>query len=119
MWLQRLSQLDFFINDYVKPLWNQIREEKVFENCIKMLEVYYKVYENEQVKNFQKWSTTPNPDDPNVSSYFSGELRDVFKNLNNRKNAQQETINWFAKRVNYFEGKWGNGRANIDTNQFK
>ena len=119
MWLQRLSQLDFFINDYVKPLWNQIREEKVFENCIKMLEVYYKVYENEQVKNFQKWSTTPNPDDPNVSSYFSGELRDVFKNLNNRKNAQQETINWFAKRVNYFEGRWGNNRPNIDTNQFK
>ena len=119
MWLQRLSQLDFFINDYVKPLWNQIREEKAFENCIKMLQVYYKVYENEQAKNFRKWSSTPNPDDPNVSSYFSGELRDIFKNLSNRKNAQQETIDWFGKRVNYFERKWGNNRPNIDTNQFK
>ena len=119
MWIQMLSKLDFFINDYVKPLWNQVRNEKVFENCIKMLEVYYKVYENEQVKNFNKWSSSPNPDDPNVSSYFSGELRDVFKNLSNRKNAQKETINWFAKRVNYFENKWGENRPNIDTNQFK
>ena len=119
MWLQRLSQLDFFINDYVKPLWNQIREEKAFENCIKMLQVYYKVYENEQAKNFRKWSSTPNPDDPNVSSYFGGELRDIFKNLSNRKSAQQETIDWFGKRVNYFERKWGNNRPNIDTNQFK
>ena len=115
MWLQRLSQLDFFINDYVKPLWNQVRNEKVFEKCVDMLKIYYKVYENEQTKNFNKWNTTPNPDDPNVSSYFSGELRDVFKNLNNRKNAQKETINWFSKRVNYFEKKWGENRENLPT----
>ena len=118
MWIQMLSKLDFFINDYVKPLWNSIREEKLFENCIKMLEVYYKVYENERKKTFNKWTSLPNPDDPNVSSYFSGELRDVFKQVSNRKNAEKETINWFAKRVNYFERKWGNNRPNIDTNQF-
>ena len=120
MWLQQLSKLDFFINDYVKPLWNNVRNEKVFENCIKMLEVYYKVYENEQVKNFNKWNTTPNPqnNDP-INNYFSGELRDIYKQLSNRKSAQQETINWFAKRVNYLEGRWGNNRANIDTDQFK
>lgn len=118
MWIQMLSKLDFFINDYVKPLWNSLREEKLFEYCIKMLEVYYKVYENERKKTFNKWTSLPNPDDPNVSSYFSGELRDVFKQTSNRKNAEKETINWFAKRVNYFEKKWGNNRPGIDTNQF-
>ena len=115
MWLQSLSKLDFFINDYVKPLWNQVREEKVFEYCVNMLKVYYKVYEHEQVKNFNKWSSTPNPDDPNVQSYFSGELRDVFKSLSKRKDAQKETINWFSKRVNYFERKWGENRPNLPT----
>ena len=118
MWIQMLSKLDFFINDYVKPLWNSLREEKLFEYCIKMLEVYYKVYENERKKTFNKWTSLPNPDDPNVSSYFSGELRDVFKQTSNRKNAEKETINWFAKRVNYFEKKWGNNRPGIDTSQF-
>lgn len=116
MWLQCLSKLDFFINDYVKPLWNKIREEKLFENCVDMLKVYYKVYANEHKKNFKRW-TSINPDDPNVSSYFGGELRDVFKKVDesSRKKAQTETINWFSKRVNYFEKKWGQNRPNLPT----
>ena len=116
MWIQKLSKLDFFINDYVKPLWNQIRNEKGFESCIEMLKIYYQVYEHEQVKNFNKWNNTPNPhSDDNVSTYFSGELRSIFKQLSNRKNAQKETINWFSKRVNYFERKWGENRPNLPT----
>lgn len=116
MWLQCLSKLDFFINDYVKPLWNKVRNEKVFEDCIDMLKVYYKVYANEHKKNFTKW-TSINPDDPNVSSYFSGELRDVFKKVDesSRQKAQTETINWFSKRVNYFEKKWGENRPSLPT----
>ena len=118
MWLQCLSKLDFFITDYVKPLWNAVREEKVFENCIDMLKVYYQVYANEYKKNFTKW-TSINPDDPNVSSYFGGELRSVFKQVDesSRKKAQTETINWFSKRVNYFEKKWGQNRASLPTIQ--
>lgn len=116
MWLQCLSKLDFFINDYVKPLWNKVREEKVFENCVDMLKVYYKFYANEHKKNFNKWKSI-NPDDSNVSSYFGGELRNVFKNIDesSRKKAQDETINWFSKRVNYFEGKWGQNRPKLPT----
>ena len=116
MWIQTLSKLDFFINDYVKPLWKQVRDEKVFENCVEMLKVYYKAYANEHKKNFTKW-TSINPDDPNVSSYFGGELRSIFKNVdeNSRKNAQKETINWFSKRVNYFEKKWGENRKDLPT----
>ncbi|MCQ2776520.1 MAG: CotH kinase family protein [Bacilli bacterium] len=116
MWLQCLSKLDFFIEDYVKPLWNQVRTERVFENCVELLKINYKVYANEHKKNFQKW-TSINPDDPNVSSYFGGELRSVFKQVDesNRKKAQTETINWFSKRVNYFEKKWGQNRPSLPT----
>ena len=117
MWIQMLSKLDFFINDYVKPLWKQVRDEKAFENCIDMLKVYYKVYANEHKKNFQKWNKIGAQDGDNVGTYFSGELRSIFKNVdeNSRKNAQKETINWFTKRVNYFEGRWGENRPNIPT----
>ena len=118
MWIQELSKLDFFINDYVKPLWNKVRDEKVFENCIEMLKIYYKVYANEHTKNFAKWTTIgPDPDDTQVTQYFSGELRDVFKRTgqSDRLKAQKETINWFSKRVNYFEGRWGEGRFNLPT----
>ncbi len=116
MWLQCLSKLDFFIEDYVKPLWNSVRNERVFENCIEMLKVYYKAYANEHKKNFDKWKSI-NPDDSNVSSYFSGELRSVFKQVDesHRKEAQKETINWFSKRVNYFEKKWGENRPSLPT----
>ena len=117
MWLQCLSKLDFFINDYVKPLWNKVRNEKVFEDCIDMLKVYYKVYANEHKKNFAKWTKIAAQDGDNVGTYFNGELRSIFKNTdeNSRKNAQKETINWFSKRVNYFERKWGENRPNLPT----
>lgn len=116
LWLQMLSKLDFFIDDYVKPLWNKVRNDKVFENCIDMLKVYYKVYANEHKKNFNKWQSI-DPDDSSVLQYWSGELRDAFKRVdeNSRKAAQKETINWFSKRVNYFERKWGENRPNLPT----
>ena len=117
MWIQMLSKLDFFIDEYVKPLWNQVRNEKVFENCVEMLKIYYKVYANEHKKNFQKWPKIEAQSGDNVGTYFSGELRSIFKNTdeNSRKNAQKETINWFSKRVNYFERKWGENRPNLPT----
>ena len=36
----------------------------------------------------------------------SGELRKPFVNVNERKDAQKETLNWLAKRVNYLENRW-------------
>ena len=48
----------------------------------------------------------------NVGSYFNGdgvnsvELRKPFVNVNERKDAQTETLNWLVKRVNYLEKKW-------------
>ena len=117
-WLNLLGKFDWFINDYVKPKWNAVRENKTFEKMLGMLNVYYKYYDGEYAKNFTKWPTTQ-ASDQNVASYFngdgvnSGELRKPFVNVNERKQAQQETINWLTKRVNYLEKKWGNNRPSV------
>ena len=111
MWLQFLGKLDFFMNDYVKPKWNAARENKTFENMLSLANTYYKYYDAEYAKNFAKWTTTQASDN-NVGSYFngdgvnSGELRKPFVNVNERKDAQKETLNWLVKRVNYLEKKW-------------
>ena len=111
MWLQLLGKLDFFMNDYVKPKWNAARENGTFEDMIQLAKTYYKYYDGEYAKNFAKWTTTQ-ASDSNVASYFngdgvnSGELRKPFVNVNERKDAQKETLNWLAKRVNYLEKKW-------------
>lgn len=111
MWLQLLGKLDFFMNDYVKPKWNAARENGTFEDMVKLAKTYYKYYDSEYAKNFAKWTTTQ-ASDSNVGSYFngdgvnSGELRKPFVNVNERKDAQKETLNWLVKRVNYLEKKW-------------
>ena len=113
MWLQLLGKLDFFMN-VVKAKWNRARENQVFEKMFQMIRVYFKYYDYEARKNFQKWPEIK-ASDSNVGSYFSGELRDIFKNPKDRLKAQEETINWCAKRVNYLEKKWGNNRPNVVT----
>ena len=113
MWLQLLGNLDFFM-DVVKQKWNLARENQVFERMFQMIRVYFKYYDYEARKNFQKWPEIK-ASDSQVGAYFSGELRDVFKDPKNRKEAQTETINWCAKRVNYLEKKWGTGRPNVNT----
>ena len=113
MWFQFLGKLDFFINDYVKPKWNTAKTNKVFENMLGMLDVYYKYFDGEYTRNFAKWTTTQ-ASDQQVANYFNGdgetrgELRKPFVNVNERKQAQQETINWLTKRVSYLDTKWAN-----------
>ena len=111
MWLQFLGKMDFFMNDYVKPKWNAARQNGVFEDMMNVAKTYYAYYDGEYAKNFTKWTTTQ-ASDQNVASYFngdgvnSGELRKPFVNVSERKDAQKETLNWLAKRVNYLESKW-------------
>ena len=111
MWLQLLGKMDWFMNDYVKPKWNAARDNNVFEGMVTLANTFYKYYDGEYAKNFTKWTTTQASDN-NVGSYFNGdgvtrgELRKPFVNVNERKDAQKETINWLAKRVNYLENKW-------------
>lgn len=111
MWLQLLGKMSWFMNDYVIPKWNAARTNNVFENMMSLAKTFYKYYDGEYTKNFTKWTTTQASDN-NVGSYFngdgvnSGELRKPFVNVNERKDAQKETINWLAKRVNYLENRW-------------
>ena len=118
LWLQFLGKLDFFMNDYVKPKWNNIRTDKVFEKMLGMVNVYYKYFDGEYQKNFAKWPTTQ-ASDQNVANYFNGdgvtrgELRTPFVEVSQRKQAQQETISWLTRRVNYLESRWGNNRPGV------
>ena len=105
MWINLFSKLDFF-NDLVKAKWNKLREEQAFENMFHMVNTYFSTYDSEIQKNHKRW---PNNDAAN-------ELRDPFKKTSDYKKAQQETISWCSKRVNYLEGKWGNGRNPVNTN---
>ena len=112
MWLQLLGKLDFFMNDYVKPKWEAAKANHTFENMVSYAETFYEYFDTEFEKNFQKWPTTQASDN-NVGSYFngdgvnSGELRKPFVNVNERKDAQKETLSWLNKRVAYLDGRWG------------
>ena len=113
MWLQLLGKLDYFM-DVVKAKWNRARENQVFEKMFQMIRVYFKYYDYEARKNFAKWPEIK-ASDSQVGAYFSGELRDIFKDPKDRLKAQEETINWCAKRINYLDKKFGGNRPNVDT----
>ena len=116
MWLQFLGKLDFFMNDYVKPKWEAAKERHTFENMFSYATAFYTYFDAEHQRNFQKWTTTQ-ASDSNVGSYFngdgvnSGELRKPFVNVNERKEAQKETLSWITRRVAYLDGKWGSNNA--------
>ena len=105
MWLQYLGKLDFFM-DIVKAKWNRACQNRAFERMFEMMNVYFKYYDYEARKNFQKWPEIK-ASDSQVGAYFSGELRDVFKDPSRRLEAQKETINWCTKRYNYLNKRWG------------
>ena len=106
LWLQYLNKLDFFMNDYVKPKWQAAVSNKVFSGMLDMIDIMYTYYEVEYQKNFAKWPNVNPSNDQNLS-YFANELRNPFKQVSDRKAAQEETINWLTKRINYLNGLWG------------
>ena len=110
-WMYLFSKLSFF-NDMVKTKWNQLREEKLFENMFKMLNAHFADHDGEIKRDHQKW---PKNDaaDMNINNF--DEIREPYKDPAKYKEAEEETINWCAKRVNFLEKKWGNNRPNVST----
>ena len=113
MWLQLMYKLDFFVNDYVKVRWNEIREDQLFENMFHMMRAHFADNDAEIHRNHYKW---PQNDAAHQPPNNFDEIREPYKDPANYKQAETETINWCSKRVNYLEGKWGNGRPNVNTN---
>ena len=110
-WMYLFSKLEFFKN-MVKTKWNQLREEKLFENMFKMLNAHFADHDGEIKRDHQKW---PKNDaaDMNINNF--DEIREPYKDPAKYKEAEEETINWCAKRVNFLEKKWGNNRPNVST----
>ena len=111
-WLYSFSKLSFF-KDMVKAKWNTIRNEQVFEDMFHLLREHFTKNDLEIVRNHYKW---PQNDAAHQPPNNFDEIRKPFKEPSQYKDAEDETISWLAKRVNYLEGKWGTGRANVNTN---
>ena len=119
-WLYLFSKLSFF-KDMVKTKWNKIRDEKLFENMFDMLRKHYKNNDGEIQKNHEKWPENDAAHQRGADGtpvYYNNfdEIRNPYKDPAQYKEAEEETINWCAKRVNFLEKKWGNNRASVNTN---
>ena len=114
MWLQYLGKLPFFM-DIVKTKWNKLRAENAFEDMFAMMRKYFTDYDGEIQQNHKRWPV--NDAATNYEGSFD-EIRDPFKNVSDYKEAETETINWCAKRINYLDKKWTPeaGRPDINTN---
>ena len=110
-WLYLFSKLDFF-KTMVKAKWNELREAKLFENMFKMLNAHFTDHDAEIQRNHQKW---PQNDAAHQPPNNFDEIRSPYKEPSQYKEAEEETINWCAKRVNFLEKKWGNNRPNVST----
>ena len=110
-WLYLFSKLDFF-KTMVKAKWNELREAKLFENMFKMLNAHFADHDAEIKRNHQKW---PQNDAAHQPPNNFDEIRNPYKEPSQYKEAEEETINWCAKRVNFLEKKWGNNRPNVST----
>ena len=73
---------------------------------------YFKDYDLEIKRNHYRW-----PENDAASREYNNfdEIREPFVDPANYKEAEAETINWCAKRVNFLEKKWGNNRPNVNT----
>ena len=112
-WLYLFSKLGFF-NDMVKVKWNALREAEVFEDMFHMLKEHFRVNDPEIVRNHTKW---PKNDAASQPPNNFDEIRNPYKKPSEYKQAEEETISWCAKRVNYLESQWGTGRADVNTNK--
>ena len=110
-WLYSLSKLTFFKN-MVKAKWNAIRNANVFENMFTLLRAHFKNNDGEIKRNHFKW---PQNDAAHQPPNNFDEIRSPFKDPAQYKQAEDETISWVSKRVNYLESKWGTGRGNVNT----
>ena len=111
-WLYLLSKISFFV-DMVKVKWNKIREEMLFENMFHMMRNYFEDLDCEISKNHKKW---PQNDAAHQPPNNFDEIREPYKDPAKYKQAEEETISWCAKRVNFLESKWGTGRGSVNTN---
>ena len=110
-WLYSLSKISFF-KDMVKAKWNSIRSQQVFENMFTLLRTHFKNNDAEIKRNHYKW---PQNDAAHQPPNNFDEIRNPFKDPAKYKEAEDETISWLAKRVNYLEKQWGQNRPNVNT----
>ena len=78
----------------------------------KMLNTHFANNDAEIQKDHKKW---PQNDAAHQPPNNFDEIRNPYKEPSQYKEAEAETINWCAKRVNFLEKKWGQNRPNVST----
>ena len=78
----------------------------------KMLNEHFANNDAEIQRDHKKW---PKNDAADMSINNFDEIREPYKDPAKYKEAEAETINWCAKRVNFLEKKWGKNRPNVST----
>ena len=108
MWLNLMSKFSWF-QTKVKARWNELREQKLFERALDMIEDYSINYKSEYAKNFAKWTSNmgSNPE-------TSFEVRRDVQNCRTEKQCEDQLYNWMVKRVDYLESVFGNKRPTCD-----
>ena len=112
-WLYLFSKLDFF-KTMVKAKWNQLRNAELFEDMFHMVKTFWAEYDGEIQYNHKKW---PRNDAAHQPPNNFDEIRNPFKNPSQYKEAEDETVSWLSKRINYLEKQWGQNRPNVNTNK--
>lgn len=107
MWLNLFSKLSFF-NEKVKEKWEELRNDFVFENALYMLDRYSETYGDNYKANFDRWPTCIGS-----NSDAKSELTNGYLNVKNQNGALKLLVDWFKKRINYLESKFGSNRENI------
>ena len=96
----------------VKTKWNQIRDNKLFENMFDMMRTFWAEYDGEIQKDHKKW---PQNDAAHQPPNNFDEIREPYKDPAKYKEAEVETLSWCAKRVTYLDSKWSSKtRPQID-----
>lgn len=108
MWLRLMYKCNFF-KEKVKARWNELREAKLFERALDMLEDFSYNYESEYKKNFDKWTSNMGN---NPETNF--ELRDEAKRLKTEMEAEDLLYSWLVARIDYLETVLGNNRSTVD-----
>ncbi|MCQ2087495.1 MAG: CotH kinase family protein [Bacilli bacterium] len=108
MWINLMSKFSWF-QTKVKARWNELREAKLFERALDMIEDYAISYKSEYAKNFAKWTSNmgSNPE-------TSFEVRRDIQKFKTERECENQLYEWMVQRVDYLETVFGSKRGTCD-----
>lgn len=98
-WLVVLAYKDWY-QDMIKASWTKAYDEGVFERTCKLIEDDTSKYQDEFIKNYDKWNNIKNNSD------FVNELSEPAKKCKTQLEAAQFLLSWLTSRINFLNEQW-------------